>query len=154
MEIKAELNFLRMSPRKVRLAADMIRGKKVADALNIVKFSGRWASKPLLKLLNSAIANATHNFNLQKDDLYIKTIKVNQGPMLKRFSARAFGRAAEIQKKTSHIIIVLAELAKPAVPKKEVVAEKAAETGKLKVKNEKLKIKERRPAAAKVKNKK
>lgn len=110
MEIKAELNFLRMSPRKVRLTADMIRGKKVADALNIVKFSSRWAAKPIAKLLQSAIANAVHNFNLQKDSLCIKTIRVNQGPMLKRWSARAFGRASKIQKKTSHIIIILGEL--------------------------------------------
>ncbi len=135
MEIRAELNFLRMSPRKVRLTADMIRGKKIADALNIVKFSSRWAAKPILKLLQSAIANATHNFNLQKDNLYIKTIRVNQGPMLKRWSARAFGRASEIQKKTSHVIILLDEL------KQEAKADmpKAAASDK-KIKNPKSKI--------------
>ncbi len=112
-----------MSPRKVRLTIDLIRGKKVADALNIVKFSSRWAAKPVLKLLQSVIANAAHNFNLQKENLYIKTIRVDQGPMLKRWSARAFGRASEIQKKTSHIEIVLAEL-KVADAKEPVIAGK------------------------------
>lgn len=103
-----------MSPRKVRLVADMIRGKKAAAASNILEFSTKWAKRPLLKLLNSAIANATHNFNLPKNDLYIKTLKVNQGPMLKRWRARAFGRAAEIQKRMSHVEMILDEM-----PKKE-----------------------------------
>lgn len=115
---------MRMSPRKVRLAADMIRGKKAAAALDILEFSKRWASRPLSKLLKSAMANATHNFNLQKDNLYIKTIKVDGGPMLKRWRARAFGRAAAIQKKSSHITIVLDEI------KKEVEAPKSKEVAK------------------------
>ncbi|MFH1193939.1 MAG: 50S ribosomal protein L22 [bacterium] len=110
MEIKAKARYIKMSPRKVRLVVDLVRGKKVAAALNILEFCNRWAARPVLKLLNSAVANATHNFNLQKDDLYIKTIRVDQGPMLKRWRARAFGRAAEIQKKMSHIIIELDEV--------------------------------------------
>jgi large subunit ribosomal protein L22 len=112
MEIKAKARYIKMSPRKVRLVVDMVRGKKVAAALNILEFCNRWAARPVLKLLNSAVANATHNFNLQKDNLYIKTIRVDQGPMLKRWRARAFGRAAEIQKKMSHIIIELDEIKK------------------------------------------
>ena len=110
MEVKAKARYIKMSPRKVRLVVDIIRGKKVATALNTLEFCNRWAARPVLKLLNSAIANATHNFNLQKDDLYIKTIRVDQGPMLKRWRARAFGKASEIQKKMSHIIIELDEV--------------------------------------------
>lgn len=132
MEVKASANFTRMAPRKMRLLADMLRGKKAAAALDILEFSTRWARTPLLKLLNSAIANAVHNFNLQKENLYIKTIEVNQGPMLKRWSARAFGRAGQIQKKTSHIIIVLDEAQKEALIEKEMPAmkEKAAAINK------------------------
>ncbi len=152
MEIKAELNFLRMSPRKARLTIDMIRGKKIADALNIVKFSSRWAAKPVLKLLQSAIANATHNFNLQKENLYIKTIRVDNGPMLKRWSARAFGRASEIQKKTSHIEIILGEIKQEEKPEaktaevkdKKVETEKKAKTPKLKVQNKRAVAKEKK----------
>ncbi|OGG87542.1 50S ribosomal protein L22 [Candidatus Kuenenbacteria bacterium RIFCSPHIGHO2_02_FULL_39_13] len=116
METTAKLRHLRMSPRKVRLVADAIRGINVEQALARLKFSDKRAAHPLAKLLNSAIANAQHNQDLKRDNLLIKEIRVDQGPVLKRWRARAFGRAAAIQKKTSHISIVLAEI-KPSKEK-------------------------------------
>src|SRR3989344_4326507 len=124
MEIKASARFVRMSPRKVRLVINMIRGKKAADALDILEFSTRWAKRPISKLLESAIANAEHNFKLQKENLYVKTIKADGGPMMKRWTPRAFGRATPIRKRTSHITIVLDELKKDEVKKEIKNAEK------------------------------
>lgn len=122
MEVRANAKFIRTSPRKVRLVADMVRGKAVPQALDILEFSNKWASEPVSKLLKSAVANASHNFNLQKENLFVKTIRVNQGPMLKRWTPKAFGRAGAIQKKMSHIELVLGELKKreekPAVKSK------------------------------------
>ena len=109
MEVKATVRYLRVSPRKVRLVVDMIRGKKVTKALDILYFCNKWAKRPVIKLLNSAIANAKHNFNLQEEDLYVKTIRADGGPMLKRWRPRAFGRASTIRKRTSHIEIILDE---------------------------------------------
>ena len=132
MEVKASLRFLRMSPRKVRLVVDTVRGMSVASAETKLKFVPKLASEPVLKLLLSAVANATHNFHLQKEDLYVKTIVADGGPTLKRFRARAFGRAAPIRKRTTHITIVLAEKKDAptekveAAPKKVVRAKKAA----------------------------
>lgn len=130
-EVKASLRFLRMSPRKVRLVVDTIRGMSVAAAETKLQFVPKLASEPVLKLLLSAVANATHNFHLQKEDLYVKSIVADGGPTLKRFRARAFGRAAPIRKRTTHITIVLADKKdKPAkaeaAPKKVVRAKKAA----------------------------
>ena len=129
MEVKAKVKYLRMSPRKVRLVIDMIRGKKASQALDILTFSNKWAKRPIIKLLNSAVANAEHNFNLQKDNLYIKTIKADGGPMLKRWTPRAFGRASTIRKRTSHIEIVLDEI------KKEQLKTKASKEKKVTEKN-------------------
>ncbi len=109
MEVKAHLRYLRMAPRKVRLVADLIRGKDVQKAKNILTFCKKRAAKPLLKLLNSAIANAKNNFNLKEDNLFISKILVNEGPRLKRIFPRARGRRDIIQKKMSHITIVLEE---------------------------------------------
>jgi len=110
MEVKAKLNYLRIAPRKVRLVADMIRGKRVEEAQRILQFTRKRAAGPLLKLLNSAISNAKHNFQLKAENLWISKLLVNEGPKLKRWRPRARGRAFEIQKKTSHITIVLKEL--------------------------------------------
>lgn len=131
MEVKAYLRFLRMSPRKVRLVVDTIRGLSVTAAETKLHFVPKLASEPVLKLLLSAVANANHNFHLQKEDLYVKSIVADGGPTLKRFRARAFGRAAPIRKRTTHITIVLADKKdKPvkaeAAPKKVVRAKKAA----------------------------
>lgn len=107
MEIKAKLNYLRITPRKVRLVADLVRNMDVKQAETQLKFMPKRASAPLLKLLNSAIANAKNNFNLEKDVLYIKKITVDEGPPFKRWRAGSRGRANPIIKRTSHINLVL-----------------------------------------------
>jgi len=109
MEVKAKARFIRMSPQKVRLVVDLIRGKKVSQALDIAEFSNKWAKRPVIKLLQSAIANAKHNFNLEESNLFIKEIRVDGGPMLKRWTPKAHGRATTVRKRTSHIEIVLGE---------------------------------------------
>jgi len=107
MQVKTSLNYLRMSPRKVRLIADLIRGMEIIEAENQLKFTTKKAGRPILKLLNSAVANASHNFSIKKDDLYISKIQVNEGPPLKRWTPRAMGRATPIIKRTSHIDMIL-----------------------------------------------
>lgn len=107
--VKAELKNYRQSPRKVRLVADTIRGKSVEQANNILTFASKKASHPLKKLLGSAIANATHNFNLKTEYLFVKEITVDGGPIIKRWRARARGRAFPIHKHTSHVRLILAE---------------------------------------------
>lgn len=107
MEIKAKLNYLRIAPRKVRLVADLVRGMEVQEAEAQLKFLPKRASLPLLKLLNSAIANAKNNFNLEKNVLFIKKLTINEGPPFKRWRAGSRGRANPITKKTSHINLVL-----------------------------------------------
>ena len=109
MEVNAKLRFVRIAPRKAQLVADLIRGKKSEEALNILTFTKKAAAKILIKLLKSAIANATQKKNIDVDRLYIKKIAVDQGPTMKRFQPRALGRATTIRKRTSHIDIVLDE---------------------------------------------
>ncbi len=104
----AKLNRLRIAPRKVRVVADLIRGQKALKALAVLRFTPKRAAKPLRKLLESALANSKE-LGLDEKKLYIKKITVDQGPTLKRWRARAMGRANTIQKKTSHITIVLEE---------------------------------------------
>lgn len=103
----ARLRSLRMSPRKVRLLIDAIRGKKIADALTFLRFSKKDAARPVLKLLESAAANADHNHAILKETLVVKEAFADGGPTLHRSMPRAFGRASEIRKRTSHITIVL-----------------------------------------------
>jgi len=109
MEVKAILKNYRQSPRKARLVANLVRGLNVLEALNQLKFKQKKACRQIAKLINSAKANAVHNFSLKPNNLYIKTITVDQGPTLKRWRARAFGRAGQIKKRTSHIKIILEE---------------------------------------------
>jgi len=109
MEVKAKLRFVRVGPRKAQLVADLIRGKGSEEALNILTFTKKAAAKIVIKLLRSAIANATQKKNIDVDRLYVKKITVDQGPTLKRFQPRALGRATTIRKRTSHITIVLDE---------------------------------------------
>lgn len=116
MDIIASARMIRMSPRKVRLVADMIRGKDIAWAAAMLGFQRRKAARPVLKLLASAVANAEHNFKLSRERLYIKVITVDGGPTIKRFMPRAHGRAAPIRKRTSHITIVLNERAVVSTP--------------------------------------
>ena len=109
MEVKAQLRHLRISPRKVRLVAGLIRGMDVATAVAQLRFMQKAAARPVLKLLESAVANAEHNFKLAESNLFVKQITVDGGPVLKRWRARAFGRAASIRKHSSNILIVLDE---------------------------------------------
>lgn len=112
MQTKVRLRNLRIAPRKLRLVADLIRGKSVEEAQAILGFVTKKGTGPLLKLLKSAIANAKNNFQLQEANLFISKILVDEGPKYKRWRARARGSANEIQKKTSHITLVLDELIK------------------------------------------
>lgn len=109
METKAQLNGLRMAPRKVRAITNLVKGKDVAYALNQMEFLMKKPVLPLIKLLNSAIANAENNFSMVKENLYIKEFLVDEGIKLKRFMPKAQGRAGEIQKKTSRIRLTLDE---------------------------------------------
>lgn len=109
MEAKAVARHVRIAPRKAKLVADLIRGKKVEEALAILKFTPRGASPVIEKVVKSAVANAENNHNLDKDNLYIAEIYANQGPTLKRFRPRAQGRASQILKRTSHIGVTLRE---------------------------------------------
>ena len=106
---KATANNIRIAPRKVRLVADMVRGQNVADAISTLRFANRGAAKPVEKVLMSAIANAEHNYDLNIEDLYVTEAYVNEGPTLKRFRPRAQGAASAINKRTSHITIVVSE---------------------------------------------
>ena len=118
MEVKAFARYIRMSPRKVKLVIDLIRGKRVTEAQTILAFTVKGAVVPVLKLLNSAIANAKHNFKLEESNLVVKKITADQGPSLKRFRPRAFGRAAGIKKRTTHITLILDEMVKKPESKK------------------------------------
>lgn len=109
MEARAVARYLRMSPRKVRLSADLVRGKKAEEALNILAHTPKTGAKLVAKTIRSALANAQQNKAIDVDTLYVKTIFVNQGPTLKRFRARAMGRAARIRKRTCHLTVVLSE---------------------------------------------
>jgi len=97
-----------MSPRKVRLVVDAVRGKGALQAETLLLFIKKDAALPVLKLLRSAMANAEHNFHLRKEDLIVKTIVADAGPTLKRSRPRAFGRAAPIRKRSTHISLILA----------------------------------------------
>jgi large subunit ribosomal protein L22 len=106
--MRAKLRYLRVSPRKTRLVVDLVRGKAVEEAMNILTFTRRAASEPVRKLIMSAIANAEAK-NADVDRLYVNTITVDEGPTLRRFRPRAMGRATRINKRTSHVTCVLAE---------------------------------------------
>ena len=109
MEAQAVAKYLRLSPRKARLSADLIRGKQVEEALSILSHTPKAAAKVISKVVRSALANATQNQRIDVDTLFVQTIFVNQGPTLKRFRARPMGRAGRIRKRTSHITVVLSE---------------------------------------------
>lgn len=110
MEIKAKAKHIKMSPKKVRLVVDIVRGLKVDEALNQLNFINKKATEPIRKLLRSAIANALNNFELEENNLYIKEIRVDDGPTIHRWMPKARGRATPIRKRTSHISMVLGEL--------------------------------------------
>jgi len=113
MEARAIAKYVRMSPRKVRRVADLIRGKSVVEALNVLHFTSKTASLPLEKTLRSAVSNMLNlegSSKVDPDDLYIKEIRVDEGVTLKRFRAAAMGRAVRIRKPTSHILIKVAQI--------------------------------------------
>jgi len=109
METKAKAKFIKISPKKVRLVADLIRGLDVEKANVQLQFTKKAACLPLAKLLKSAISNAEENFKLKKTNLFIKEIRVDEGPTMHRWMPKAMGRATPIRKKSSHIILVLDE---------------------------------------------
>ena len=109
MEVAAKLRYARISPQKCRLVADQIRGQSVAEALRILRFSPKKAAAIVVKVLESAIANAEHNFGADIDELKVSKIYVDGAPFLTRFRARAKGRGARIIKRNSHITVRVAD---------------------------------------------
>ncbi len=135
-EVTAKLRFLRMGPRKVRLIVDMIRGKKVTRALDLLSVMPKRAARPVLKLLNSAVANAKHNHSLAVEDLKVSQVYVDGGPVLKRWMPKAHGRATPIRERTSHINLVLGTMEQKA-KKSEALNPKSETNYKLKIKKTK-----------------
>ncbi len=109
MEARAVAKYVRVSAQKTRLVADMVRGKKVDEALIVLRFTPKKSGRLITKVLRSAMANAENTKTVDLEKLYIKTIKIDQGPRLKRFRPRAMGRATKIIKPSSHITVVLDE---------------------------------------------
>jgi large subunit ribosomal protein L22 len=109
MEARAILKFIQVSPRRVRLVIDQIRGKKVEEALDILKFTPKRSAAIVAKVLRSAIANAENTQSVDVDRLYIKRVTVDEGGMWKRFMPRAQGRATRIRKRLSHVKVVIDE---------------------------------------------
>ena len=130
MQYKFRLNNLRIAPRKTRQVASLIKRSSVESAETQLNFQSKRAALPILKLLKSGVASVINNFNLSRDNLFITNVIVDEGPMLKRFRPRAFGRAGAIHKKTSHITLILGE------------SEKSKETRFKIVKPEKIKKRE------------
>lgn len=144
MEVKAKAKRIKISPRKVRLVVDTVRKLTVGRSLDILKFINKKAAKPVVKLLKSAMANAQHNFELDVDNLYIKTITVDEAQTLRRWLPRAHGRATPIRKKTCHINLVLDEIkpsGKKKIKKQEIEA--PVKLGSQPVKDSKVKIEEK-----------
>ena len=109
MEARASLNYLRISPRKVGIVCDLIRGKSVAQAIAIMENTPKAACEPLVKLVKSAAANAENNHQMDPEKLYVAEVFATGGPILKRIRPRAQGRAFRINKRTSHITVVVKE---------------------------------------------
>ena len=109
MEVKAVAKYIRVSPRKVRLVMDEIRGKKVEEALNLLTFAPQKGARILRKLVNSALANAGQYPDIDVDSLFIKRVFADEGPTLKRFRPRAMGRATRIRKRSCHLTVILDE---------------------------------------------
>lgn len=109
MQAKAVAKSIRIAPRKVGLVVDLIRGKNVAEAIAILQYTQRGASPVVEKVLKSAVANAEHNYELDTDNLVVSEAYVNEGATMKRFRPRAQGRASNINKRTSHITVVVTE---------------------------------------------
>jgi large subunit ribosomal protein L22 len=109
MQAKAEAKYIRVSPRKMKPIADLVRGKSVKDAQAILKFTPRKGAEIFLKVLNSAVANAENNHHMDVDTLIVKDIYANQGPTMKRWKAGSMGRANPILRRSSHVGVIVAE---------------------------------------------
>lgn len=110
MEAKAVAKYMRISPRKVRIVAKNIKGLTVEKALSQLKYTPKKAAVILLKVLNSALANAEQKSEIDVDTLYVKNVFVDEGPTAKRWRPRAMGRATRIRKRTSHVTVILDEV--------------------------------------------
>ena len=146
MEVKAKLSNLRTAPRKVRQVVDLVRGKRVQEAQSILLFTVNKTARPLLKLLNSAVASAKTNFQLDESNLYISKITVDEGAKMKRWHPMSRGRAFPIIKRSSHIALVLSETNSPA---KETKKEEKTEKPEKKVEKKAEKKVKKQPASAK-----
>ena len=124
MEARAIAKYIRISPRKVRQVVDLIRGKKVDEALGILRYTPQRAAEAVTKVVKSALANAENNLQLDRDELIVKACYVDQGPTWKRYQPRAMGRADVMRRRTSHITVIVAEKEAEKVEKE---AEKKAE---------------------------
>ncbi len=155
MEVKAHAKFLRLSPRKARLVVDTVRGEGALEAISKLNLAPHKAAREVVKIINSAMANAEHNFGLSKNELFIKEITADQGPTFKRYKPRARGSADEIKRRMTHLTVILASLEKgkgkpqkevketlKEVPKTEKVQSEKEELKKTKELKPKLKAKE------------
>ncbi len=140
--VTAQLRYLRIAPRKVRLLADTIRGLSLDEAEAKLLMSARRPKTALLKLVRSVRANAKNNHKLDPDTLYIKEVRVDQGPMLKRWTPRSRGSIAAIQKKMSHITLVLGVMEKPHAKRFSIVVKKKAKKDETEKKGKKQKPKQ------------
>jgi large subunit ribosomal protein L22 len=122
----AEARFVRVTPMKARRVVDLIRGLPAAEALTVLQFAPQSASEPVYKVLASAVANAENNDRLDPDTLRVAAAFVDEGPTMKRFRPRGFGRAYRVRKRTSHITVVLESVAAKPRPTKKAAAKKAA----------------------------
>lgn len=109
MEAKAVAKYVRIAPRKVRIVANLVRGKSIAEAFAILQHTPKVASEVVEKALKSAVANAEHNYDMNVDSLYVSTIYVDQGPTMKRIHPRSRGQAFKILKRSSHLTVMVKE---------------------------------------------
>ena len=109
MEAKAVAKYIRIAPRKVRIVADLIRGKSIGEAFAILQHTPKVASEVIEKVLKSAVANAEHNYDMNVDALYVSTVFVDQGPTMKRIHPRSRGQAFKILKRSSHVTVMVKE---------------------------------------------
>ncbi|MGH2602942.1 MAG: 50S ribosomal protein L22 [Egibacteraceae bacterium] len=130
MQVKATARYVRVAPNKVRQVVAHIRGRRVADAQRVLALSPKGVAAQVLRTLNSAVANAEHNHDLDADDLWVPAAVVDEGPQLKRFQPRAMGRAYRIRKRTSHITITVAEQPSPRTNARAGAATSPARRGK------------------------
>ncbi|MDP4001049.1 MAG: 50S ribosomal protein L22 [bacterium] len=140
VEVKAFARYIHVSPQKLRLVSNLVKKVPVDQALEQLKFSSRSAALPLTKAINSAIANAVHNHDFKKEDMFVKSITIDPGPMFKTFTPRAQGRAFMIRKRTSHINVVLEEK-KRTVKSKRMIFQRSKSAIK-QTKEDKTKVKE------------